>query len=160
MKEIWKDIPWYEWLYQASNLWLIKSLNFRNTWKSWIRKKCNDKDWYEHVILSKLWIHKTKKVHRLMLETFIWLSDMECNHKNHIRNDNKLNNLEYISRIENIEHSRLLRKVIQFDLNGNLIRLWNSASEAARSIWAASTNISRACRGWINSCSWFKWKYL
>lgn len=24
MAEIWKDISWYEWLYQVSNLWRVK----------------------------------------------------------------------------------------------------------------------------------------
>lgn len=35
-KEIWKDIPWYEWLYQASNMWRVKSLDriVHNKW-SW-----------------------------------------------------------------------------------------------------------------------------
>lgn len=28
-QEIWKDVVWYEWLYQISNLWRVKSLNYK-----------------------------------------------------------------------------------------------------------------------------------
>ena len=35
MKEIFKDIHWLDWLYQVSNLWRIKSLNFNRSWKEW-----------------------------------------------------------------------------------------------------------------------------
>ena len=37
-KEIWKDIPNYEGLYQASNLGRIKSLNFNGTGKEKIMR--------------------------------------------------------------------------------------------------------------------------
>lgn len=29
--ETWKDIPWYEWKYQVSNIWNINSLSFNKT---------------------------------------------------------------------------------------------------------------------------------
>ena len=50
---------------------------------------------------------------------------------------------------------------------GNLIKIWNSMSEAAqylgkkrkRSIQAAKANISQNCRGKRNSCLGYKWQY-
>lgn len=48
IKEIWKDIPNYEGLYQASNLGKIKSL-YRNK----ILFPCKDKDGYLKVLLYK-----------------------------------------------------------------------------------------------------------
>jgi len=27
MEEIWKDILWYEWMYQVSNMWRVRSLD-------------------------------------------------------------------------------------------------------------------------------------
>ena len=48
-EEIWKDIPWYEWLYQASNLWNIKSLI---SWKEKILKANKTKRWYLQLRLS------------------------------------------------------------------------------------------------------------
>jgi len=41
-QEIFKDIPWYEWLYQVSNLGNVKSLNYLRTWKE--HKKVNQYD--------------------------------------------------------------------------------------------------------------------
>ena len=37
--EVWKDIPEFEGLYQASNLGNVRSLNFKNTKKVKILKK-------------------------------------------------------------------------------------------------------------------------
>jgi len=44
-QEIFKDIPWYEWLYQVSNLGNVKSLNYLRTWKEHNKsKKVNQYD--------------------------------------------------------------------------------------------------------------------
>lgn len=51
------------------------------------------------------------------------------------------------------------RKVLQYDLDGNLIQEFPSASEAARSVNDASGNISRACRGLIKTVKGFQWRY-
>jgi hypothetical protein len=38
--EIWKDIPWFEWIYQVSNLGRVKSLErFRDNWNKWYIQK-------------------------------------------------------------------------------------------------------------------------
>lgn len=53
MKEILKDIPEYEGVYQVSNLGNVKNINYRNTKKE--RKiKCHiNKNGYVHVVLTK-----------------------------------------------------------------------------------------------------------
>ena len=50
--EIFKDIPWYEWLYQISNLWNIKSLEYNNTLEPRLLKFQKLK-WYQIVMLVK-----------------------------------------------------------------------------------------------------------
>lgn len=44
-------------------------------------------------------------VHRLVLETFEGSSDLQCNHKNGNKKDNRLINLEYCTPKENVQHS-------------------------------------------------------
>lgn len=53
---------------------------------------------------SKSGRKETAKMHRLVLETFLGLSDLEVNHKNKARTDNRLDNLEYCDRTHNTRH--------------------------------------------------------
>ena len=58
----------------------------------------------------KLGLYKNKKrkdftVHRLVMLTFVGPSNLQVNHKNGIKTDNRLSNLEYVSQTENIRHS-------------------------------------------------------
>lgn len=48
---------------------------------------------------------RTLTVHRLMLLAFVGPSEMHCNHKNGIKADNRLENLEYVTRSENTKHA-------------------------------------------------------
>lgn len=51
------------------------------------------------------------------------------------------------------------KKVCQCDLNGNLIKIWNSVKEAADSIGISASNISNVCAGRINSAGGYVWRY-
>ena len=67
---IWKDIHWYEWLYQISNYW-----NIRRIKKKWFKYlKINHKlDWYLYYALSKKGKVKHFRTHRLVASTYLWL---------------------------------------------------------------------------------------
>lgn len=96
--EIWKDIPGYEGLYQASNLGNVKSLNYRQTKKEKILKPFKRRDGYYQVNLCKNGIIKNIKIHQLVAMTFF--NHIPCGMKlvvDHI-NDEKLDN-----RVENLQ---------------------------------------------------------
>ena len=99
-QEIWKDIIGYEGLYQVSNFGRIKSLRQNRIMKS----SPNEKG-YLKIGLTKGKEYKTKKVHRLVAQAFIPNPEnkLEINHINHIRNDNRVENLEWITRKDNMQ---------------------------------------------------------
>lgn len=57
-------------------------------------------------------------IHRLMLLTFKPIENpelYEVNHKNHIRDDNRLENLEWVSHTDNVRYSRKMPCKLIFD---------------------------------------------
>ncbi len=114
-QEIWKYIPLYEWLYEVSNLWRIRSVDryvdYRIQWckalKKWrIIKIKKQKWWYCSICLCKNNIKKDVRIHRIVAITFLEPSHKKCvNHKNWIKTDNRLENLEWCTHTENIQHA-------------------------------------------------------
>lgn len=58
-----------------------------------------------------------------------------------------------------VEPDNRKKEVIQFDLVGEEIARFNSASEASRKTGVSKTCITRCCRGERESSGGFKWKY-
>lgn len=117
-REIWKDIRDYEGYYQVSNLGRIKSLprlvNCSNDPVSKRSRSVKERilkeskiDWYKDVSLSKNYKSKSFKIHRLVALAFLDNPEKykEVNHKNGIRSDNRVINLEWCSRSQNALHA-------------------------------------------------------
>lgn len=114
--EIWKDIPNYEGLYQASNLGNIKRLskidykgrnNCKRIFKEKIHNPVLQKSGYLLCALTKNKITKKYLVHRIIAETFIKneFNKKQVNHINGIKNHNIIENLEWCTRSENTLHA-------------------------------------------------------
>ncbi len=103
--EIWLPVVGYEDLYQVSSFGNVKSINYNRTWKEKILKKWNNR--YVNVRLYKKWIYKNILVHRIVAIAFIKNPGNKetVNHKNWIRTDNRLVNLEWNTRSENQKHA-------------------------------------------------------
>lgn len=101
--EIWKDVVWYEWRYMVSSLWNVKSIIFN---RELILSPANNWNWYLHVLLSDWTKRAHHKPHRLVAIAFIPNIENKktVNHKNSIRNDNRLENLERATHSENEKH--------------------------------------------------------
>ena len=109
--EIWKDIPCFEGFYQASSLGRIKCL--RKT-PNKILKPYSSPQGYVRVML---WMKKDIQfnVHVLISRTFLPnpLNKPVVNHKNRIKTDNRLCNLELVSYKEN--HSHYIKSITKGD---------------------------------------------
>lgn len=192
MKEIWKDIEGYEGIYQISNLGNVKSFDrvVRGCYntialkKGRVLKKGLDKSGYHHVSLTLNGKAKTLKVHRLVAKTFILnpRNKPQVNHKNFIRTDNRVTNLEWCTLSENIKHGYHFgnitaikemnymkgrkgkyhhnsKPVFQYDLEGNFIKSYNSVADAHRETGLSIGNIASVCNGRLKKTGGFIWQY-
>ncbi len=169
-----KDVVWYEWLYQVSNLGRIKSFI-----KGRLLKSNVVKNWYRSVTLCNWTTRKLIYAHRLIAKTFLPNPDKKpcINHKNGIRNDNRVENLERVTSSENSVHGRRTlwrechwswkkwklctnsKKIKQYSKQGEFIKLWHSIADVKRQFGYSIWNISSCCRGVRNNANWFIRKF-
>lgn len=99
MIEIWKPYL-LDQKYLISNLGRIKSLRINK-----IMKQQTDRYGYKYISLKGN-VNKKKKVHRLVAETFIdnFENKEQVNHKDGNKNNNCVENLEWVTCRENLKH--------------------------------------------------------
>lgn len=99
--EDWKDITGYEGLYQVSNFGRVKRLNTNR-----ILKSAKSKGGYPYIVLSKNGITSNKTIHRLVAKAFIPNPENkpEVNHIDENKTNNKVSNLNWMTRKENVNH--------------------------------------------------------
>jgi len=114
LKEIWMDITGYKGLYQVSNHGGVRSLDRYVQWKNTLSfrrgkriKILKDKDGYMFVVLTKDKRRKHFKVHRLVLTAFDRppKHKEQCNHKDGNKQNNCIENLEWVTSKQNINHA-------------------------------------------------------
>lgn len=186
-KEIYKPVLGYEGYYKVSNFGNVKSLSrkalgilgsTRNLKERILAKRFNH-DGYSQVYLGKNNIFKGKMVHRLLAEVFIEnpLNKKQINHKDGIKDNNNINNLEWCTPSENIIHSfKVLKRkggqqgklgknhptskpIIQMDLCGKILKIWNCRREITEAGISAG-NISHVLYDGYNQSGGYKWKLL
>ena len=176
VEEEWKDIPGLEGFYQASNMGLIRSMDrevsqlshknyYTRKMKGQVIKSKLQNSGYEVVWLSKCGVVKAFTVHRLILTAFNPQCNIELdvNHIDGNKRNNKLKNLEWCSRSENIRHSH---RFMDRKSRGNAIKcietgqIFQSAAEASRSTGISCGSILHVIAGRNKTAGGHTWKLV
>ena len=144
---------------------------------------------YHHVTLYKNGIGQNFNVHKLVAESFIDkntfkympnenknsidLNKLVINHKDENPSNNHVENLEWCTQAYNInyghrnekvaknmvEHNRYATPVIQYTLDGYIIKKWRSLKEIEKTIGYSRNSIALCCKGKYKKSHGYIWRY-
>lgn len=170
----------YENIYEVSSYGRIKSIKFSKI--KYIKPKQNHGGYLEVLLYNKDGKRKTARVHRLVAEAFVPNPKNlpEVNHIDGDKTNNYINNLEWTSRSRNQKHAyktglmgstttiknraitngkKACKPILQFDLDYNLIREWDSQTSASNELHISRRSISNCLRNKTNVAGGYKWEY-
>ncbi len=199
MEEIWKPIKGFEGFYEVSNMGNVRSIDrvvkrgngTINRKSKFMSLFCSDATHgYSLVNLYMNGKMYPRKVHRLVAEAFIPNPENKpcIDHINAIRNDNRVQNLRWVTYKENALNDityfrckqntyskdtvkkaletrktggkkRAPKTVYQFDKQGNFIAEYYSGAEASRKTGIDHSSIIDACNGKANTAGGYFWGY-
>jgi hypothetical protein len=190
--EVWKEIPFQPWdeFYEISNFGRVRSLDRHNMKtlangvvcqffnKGKILKKRLTQSGYVRVnFYHSEFGSKDMYIHRLVCMAFIGLpidQTMQINHKNGLKDDNRLENLEWATPSQNIYHAHnnglikkrlgkdhnASKKVRQLSLDGEVIQEFDAINDIARLTKFDGNYIINALKGKRETAYGFKWQYV
>lgn len=156
-KEVWKDIPGFEGLYQASTMGRIASIRYGFKLMSLVRNPTG----YLQVAFRVNNSIKRGMVHVFVAKTFLKQCEdcTQVDHINSVKTDNRAENLQWVSRSDNMKnnYSRGITSVDKlkskgkpvelFDKNGNSIGIFSNMRKAAEHIGVQHGNLSALVSG-------------
>lgn len=176
-QEEWRDVVGYEGLYKVSNKGRIKAvekIDRRGRKRSErILKVGSSQQGRPRVRLCKNGVGTTFFIHRLVAMAFIPNPEnkKEVNHINGVKDDNRVENLEWCTRSENMLHAERYglhsmasaleahRKRVCQILNRSVIAIYDSIADASTATGIEHANISAAANGKRAQAGGYEWRY-
>ena len=172
--EEWRDVVGYEGRYQVSSMGRVKSLERADSWGRTVKERILKPNvvgrGYLRVVLYAGGKTRMFYVHRLVCTAFHENpgNKPQVNHLNEDKTDNRACNLEWSTRRENINHGSrnersakaLSKSVGQYTLDGELVKIWPSATEAQRQAGFSCGHISEVANGNRKTAHGYCWEYV
>lgn len=163
--ESWKKIKGYEMRYEVSDIGRIRRISDGK-----VMRPAKNKNGYFHIVLSKDGQPHDYRVHRIVAAAFLENkgNKSDVNHKNGIKTDNRVENLEWVSHSENELH-KIYELKTPSKLYGNPRPVqcintgivYRSISEAKREMGLPRwSHIQEVCAGKISQSGGFRWRYV
>ena len=156
-----RDVKGYEGLYAVTSCGKVWSYKRRRFLTPVVNKKG-----YLCINLYKNEKLKHFLIHRLVAQAYIPNPDNlpQVNHKDENKTNNCLQNLEWCNASYNINYGTGIERssnghkkpILQFDLDGNLIREWQSATDVGKEV---QSNICHCLNGDRKTAIGYIWKY-
>lgn len=172
MRELWRNVKGFEELLIVSNLGNVKRLGWVNKAGNFVvekdKKISTHKTGYRYIVINYEGNQKFLLVHRLVAEAFLPNPDNlpEVNHKDLNKSNNSINNLEWCSRQENVDHALAngvgglpKKPIVAIDIEGNETT-YESANACARAIDGFSTNVTKCLKGKARTYKGYTFKYV
>lgn len=141
-------------------------------------KRLTPKQNWDGYLRVQLWEHgkcEYVSIHRLIAKAFIPNPENKpfINHKNGVKSDNRVENLEWCTQKENIKHAHktglskkcpknwkvLSKPVEQWTVDGKYVKTFPSQSEVERELGIPHTGVSACCKGKLKTAGHYVWKY-
>ena len=149
--------------YEVSNLGKVRNMKSGRVLKPRLHKN--------GYLMHGLYENNKQKqlyLHRIIATAFMDNPEAkpQVNHIDENKLNNDLSNLEWCTEKENIIHGtrtkraseKLSQKVIQLDLNDNILSVFKSMRKAERETGVSRSSIGRCCNGERKSAGGFKWR--
>lgn len=167
MTELWKDVVGYEGLYQVSNMGRVRR-------DGRVLSTPQDSNGYCITVLCKDGERRSAKVHRLVADAFIENPNgyAEVNHLDECKANNRVDNLEWCTRLHNIRHGTGIKRhadaqrnrhgsmeICQFLPDGTLAKTFPSVREVSRVLGFDRAFVTRCAKGKHPFAYGYKWEF-
>ena len=121
---------------------------------------------YKQVFFCSNYIKSMRYVHRLVAEVFIPnpQNKPEVNHKDGDKSNNNVDNLEWVTRLENVRHAIGLglhsgKRIMKITSDGTT-EIYESGAEASRQNNIHAKCVTDVANGTQKTAGGFRWKYI
>ncbi len=175
MIERWKPVVGYERLYEVSDLGRVRSLPRKGTKGGIVNVSYSNNKHYAHIPLAKDGRCRTVSLHRIVAQAWIPNPDNkpQVNHKNGVKADNRVANLEWVTNLENMRHaiktglrtaspeeaieSRMTGVIQKY--RGEVVAMYPCIKFAQYLTGICNQNIFKVCQGKRHTAGGYEWEF-
>lgn len=166
--ERWASVEGYEGRYEVSSHGNVRSLNYKRTGQIRNLAPTVSGTGYLAVNLRDGLTSQTKTVHRLVARAFVegYEPQKDVNHKNGVKIDNHYQNLEWLTRAQNLSHARNIlgnqkdRPIVLTDLHTGRSSVFPTRASACATLGLDGRGLRKVLKGELRKTGGYSASYL